>query len=253
MRTPRSALDWLTARPIAHRGLHGAPTGLVENSTAAAEAAIAAGYAIECDVQRTADDAVVVFHDFDLDRLTLAHGRLSDRTLGDLDGVAYRGAAGRIPALSAFLATIAGRVPLIVEIKSAFDGDMRLADRTAAIVAAYPGPIALKSFDMAVLVRLRAARVACPIGLVAQAKYEKGEWSTFTAQQRIDLATLRDFARAAPDFLSWHVNDLPHAVPTLCRDELRLPVMTWTVRTPEQREVAARFADQMIFEGFAPQ
>ena len=65
-----SAPEWLVARPIAHRGLHDPAAGLIENTLAAADAAIAGGYAIECDVQDTADGEAVVFHDFTLDRLT---------------------------------------------------------------------------------------------------------------------------------------------------------------------------------------
>ncbi|MGE5389162.1 MAG: glycerophosphodiester phosphodiesterase family protein, partial [Hyphomicrobiales bacterium] len=72
------APDWLTARPIAHRGLHDALNGVVENSIAAARAAIAASYGVECDVQRTKDGDLVVFHDDTLERLTSRDGRVCD-------------------------------------------------------------------------------------------------------------------------------------------------------------------------------
>src|SRR4051794_2404055 len=65
----KAALDWLTARPIAHRGLHDKAKGVIENTVSAALAAVDAGYAIECDVQLTGDGEAVVFHDFTLDRL----------------------------------------------------------------------------------------------------------------------------------------------------------------------------------------
>ncbi len=63
-------LDWLTARPIAHRGYHDRAQRRIENTLPAAEAAIAHNFAIECDLQATADGRVVVFHDDVLDRLT---------------------------------------------------------------------------------------------------------------------------------------------------------------------------------------
>jgi len=128
-----SAPDWLVARPIAHRGLHDAGAGLIENTLAAADAAIAAGFAIECDVQDTADGEAVVFHDFTLDRLTSQKGPVRERKAADLAGTAIRGAAEGIPTLAAFLGRIAGATPLVVEIKSRFDNDPRLTHRT-------PGP-----------------------------------------------------------------------------------------------------------------
>ena len=64
-----SAPDWLTRIPIAHRGLHNASHGIVENTISAAQAAISKGYSIECDVQVSAEGVVMVFHDDTLDRL----------------------------------------------------------------------------------------------------------------------------------------------------------------------------------------
>jgi glycerophosphoryl diester phosphodiesterase len=88
-RTP-NAPDWLTARPIAHRGLHSKQSGLVENTPAAAMAAIAKNYAIECDIQFTKDGEAVVFHDFTLDRLMRAEGRVDDFSARELAHFAYK-------------------------------------------------------------------------------------------------------------------------------------------------------------------
>jgi glycerophosphoryl diester phosphodiesterase len=71
-----NAPAWLTERPIAHRGLHDAASGVIENTLQAAEAAIAGGFAIECDLQISADGELFVFHDDTLDRLTDARGAL---------------------------------------------------------------------------------------------------------------------------------------------------------------------------------
>lgn len=241
---------WLTARPIAHRGLHSRAKGLVENTPAAAAAAVAQRYAIECDIQRSRDGEAMVFHDFTLDRLTRAKGRVADFTAAELGAFAFMDCADKIAALPAFLAMIAGRTPLIIEIKSRFDGDMRLADRAAEITARYEGPAALKSFDPAILAHLRAAGPSSPLGLVAKACYEAAEWPELSSEARKRLADLSDYPRTQPDFLSWSVRDLPHAVPQLCRSGVGMPVMTWTVRTPADRALAATFADQIIFEGF---
>ncbi|HEX3496313.1 MAG TPA: glycerophosphodiester phosphodiesterase family protein [Methylocella sp.] len=248
-----NAPDWLTARPIAHRGLHSKQSGLVENTPAAAAAAIAKKYAIECDIQRTKDGEAVVFHDFTLDRLMRAEGRVDSFRADDLGQLSYKDCDQKIVSLADFLIRISGRTPVIVEIKSRYDGDMSLADRAMAAVAAYAGPACLKSFDPAVLVHLRSAGAACPLGLVAQARYESGEeWAGLPQDRRASFADLRDFPRARPDFLSWNQSDLPHAVPTLCREGIGMPVMTWTVRSREALVRGRLWADQIIFEGFEP-
>ena len=259
-RPTRGAINvpgWLTARPIAHRGLHDESRGIVENTRAAAKAAIAGRYAIECDIQRARDGEPVVFHDFTLERLTHAKGRVEDYSTDELAAVTFRGCDETIPRLSDFLDEIAGSAPLIIEIKSRYDGDERLAARALAILAGYDGPAAVKSFDPAVLAFIRAqGRCAQvfdrPLGLVAQARYTPREWPELTPKRRIELATLSDYSAVRPDFLSWRVGDLPHATPELCRSGIGMPVMSWTVRSEGDRARAAIWADQMVFEGFKP-
>lgn len=255
---PRALLrpDWLTARPIAHRGFHRKDQGVIENTPTAARDAIARGYAIECDVQLTKDGEAVVFHDHVLDRLTEASGPIIERAAAELAGIALRGTSDRIVPLTEFLALIAGRTPLICEIKSRFDGDMRLTDRTAASVAGYAGPVALKSFDPEIVARLRheGHRLGVadrPLGIIAEAKYEHPEYARLTPERRRDMAELLHWRDTDPDFLSYNVEDMPNAASLFPR-LLGAPVMTWTVRTPAQVETARRYADQMVFEGFIP-
>ena len=109
-----SAPAWLTARPIAHRGLHDRAKGIVENTLSAADAAIAGNFVIECDVQDTADGEAVVFHDHTLERLTDQHGPVRARTAAELTGLAIAATADRIPTLQTFLERVNGRVPLII-------------------------------------------------------------------------------------------------------------------------------------------
>ena len=247
-----SAPAWLTARPIAHRGLHDAAKGLAENSIGAAEAAIAGGFAIECDVQLSRDGEAMVFHDDSLRRLTRARGAVADRSVAELQTYALRDGGERIPTLPQLLARIASRTPLICELKSAFDGDTRLAERVAEIAGPYAGPLALKSFDPAVIAHLRARHDGvAPLGIVAEAEYRGWYWRALSAEQKRSCAAFSHYPETRPDFLSWCVDDLPHPTPFLLRTLRGLPVMTWTVRTPTQRRAAARWADQIIFEGAA--
>ncbi|HYC25162.1 MAG TPA: glycerophosphodiester phosphodiesterase family protein [Roseiarcus sp.] len=246
-----TAPRWLIERPIAHRGLHDESLEIVENTIAAARAAAEKGFAIECDVQMSADGQAVVFHDETLDRLTLATGRLKDRTAAELAKIAFRTSASTIPTLPKFLDAVAGRVAIICEIKSQFDGDLRLAERVASVVADYRGPLAIKSFDPALVAHLRTTALApsCPLGIVAQATYEPREWPSLTPKQRADCQNFLHYYETRPDFLSFRVDDLPHATPFLLRGLVGLPIMAWTVRTVEQRRKAAHWADQIVFEG----
>nr|WP_210330822.1 MULTISPECIES: glycerophosphodiester phosphodiesterase family protein [unclassified Methylocystis] len=247
----------MTARPIAHRGLHDPSKGVIENSISAARAAIAAGFGVECDVQLTADGELVVFHDETLERLTESAGPVAMRSADELSRLRLRGANDAIPRFSEFLAEIGGRTPIIVEIKSAFDGDTTPAQRTAQALARYSGPVAVESFDPDQIAFLRA-RVAAlgiahrPLGIVGEAHYEADDWSQLSTAQRVELTHFLHYRRTLPDFLSWRVRDLPHAIPLLLRDALKIPVTTWTVRSPEMAARAREWTDQIVFEGFAP-
>lgn len=247
-----NAPAWLTAAPIAHRGLHDRATGVIENSASAASAAIARGFAIECDVQRTADDRAMVFHDFDLGRLTAETGRVDARTAADLARIPLKDSTDTIPTLPAFLALLAGRVPLVLEIKSRFDGDLRLTKQVCATLESYAGPVAIKSFDPAIVAAVRTLAPQRPRGIVAQLDYAHHEYDAVDAKGKFALANLLHFTQTQPDFLSWKVRDLPCGVAHLWRQGLKRPVMSWTVRTPEDRALAAAHADQMVFEGFLP-
>ena len=251
-----NAPKWLTESAIAHRGLHDPAMGIVENTLAAAGAAIARAISIECDVQLSADGEAFVFHDATLDRLTHASGALSALSAHEIGQVAFKDCSDRIPKLSELLDRIGGRVPLICEIKSAFDGDMRLAHRVAQLATGYSGRLALKSFDPAIIAHLRASPTPpgprdapCPLGIVAQARFEREDWRSLSGHQRSVCANFLHLAETRPDFLSWSVDDLPHPTPFLLGRLASMPVMVWTVRTHAQKQVAQRWADQIIFEG----
>jgi glycerophosphoryl diester phosphodiesterase len=253
---PVNAPSWLIERPIAHRGLHDSANGVIENTLRAAEAAIAGGFAIECDIQLSADEEAVVFHDETLDRLTDATGPLSALCAGEIAKVRIRESGEPPPTFAAFLDRVAGRTPIICELKSSFNGDWRIADRAAALAASYDGALAFKSFDhdLAAYLRLRRPHMRrpsgpCPIGLLAQASYEDPDWAFLTPEQKRDWTDFDHYDLARPDFLSWNVDDLPHKIPFLVKQLIDAPIMVWTVHTAEQREAAHKWADQIVFDG----
>ena len=240
--------DWLTARPIAHRGLHDAAAGVVENTASAFRAAIDGHYAIECDLQLSADGEAMVHHDFALGRLTEGLDRLDAMPAAALKRIAFKATADRMQTLGELCDLVADRVTLVLELKSRFDGDHQLAARTAAVLAGYSGRVVVMSFDPGPIAALRHLAPTLPRGLVAQRR----DPYTSSDASLPALSYARQTILARPQFLAYRLKDLSSALPLFARHALRMPLLTWTVRTSEDRARASRFADQMIFEGFRP-
>jgi glycerophosphoryl diester phosphodiesterase len=246
------APDWLTARPVAHRGLHDIARGIVENMPAAAQAAVAGNFAIECDIQLTADGEAMVHHDDALGRLTEGSGALLGKTAAELKAVRFKNTDERMMTLGDLCAMVAGRVPLVIEVKSHFDGDRKLVKRMAEVLTAYSGPAVGMSFDPDQVLALREIMPQLPRGIVAERDYTETDWPEASTEQRRGMTHLRHAFRTRPHFVAYWVNELPSMAPWIARNVFGLPLLSWTVRTPEQRARAARYADQMIFEGFLP-
>jgi glycerophosphoryl diester phosphodiesterase len=245
------ALHWLTDRPVAHRGLHDAASGVVENTPSAFAAAVAAGYAIECDLQISADGEAMVHHDEALGRLTDGSGRLDAMTAAKLKSVPFKGTADRMLGLGDLCDLVAGRITLVIEIKSRFDGDGRVVARAAAALSTYAGPAALMSFDPAQIAMLRRIAPRLPRGLVAESAHRRKGDNVFAGAARA-ASYIRDVLAARPQFIAYSVRDLPAPFPLAARALFGLPLLTWTVRGDDDRRRAARWADQIIFEGFRP-
>ena len=249
---PPTKLDWLTARPIAHRGLHDAAREIIENTAAAVLAAIEGGYGIEVDLQISVDGEAMVHHDDVLGRLTDGAGRLDRFSAAELKRIAFRGSAERMMTLGDLCDLVDGRATMLLELKSLFDGDGRLPARVAALLSGYSGPVAPMSFDPFHLKLLRQKAPHLPRGIVA-AKYRPHPyWDLMPAWLRYGMASLLPALTARPHFVAYAAGDLPAFAPLFARHILCLPLLTWVVRTdPELRRVA-RWTDQVIFEGFRP-
>jgi glycerophosphoryl diester phosphodiesterase len=247
MRAP----SWLTARPVAHRGLHDISRGIVENMPGAVNAAIAGNFAIEVDIQLTADGEAMVHHDDALGRLNEGSGALLTKTAAELKAVKFKNTTEHMMSLADLCSLVAGRVPLVIEVKSHFDGDRKLVARMAEVLSSYSGPAVGMSFDPDQVLALRELAPNLPRGIVAERTYDD-DWDELTREQRDGMLYLRHGFRTQPHFVAFWVNELPAPAPWIARNIFGCPLLTWTVRTPEQRERAARYADQMIFEGFVP-
>ena len=249
-RPPNPKLDWLTARPIAHRGLHDKASGIEENSLEAFAAAITHGYAIECDLQLSADGEAMVFHDDTLDRLTAETGPVITRTADELQQIAYSNGRGAIPTLARLLDLADGDAGLVIELKSHWDGDMRLAARTVDLLTTYGGPACLMSFDPAPIAWLADNAPGILRGVVADGATDP-EHDALPLPLRLSMREFRHAHATRPDFLSlWH-----QWLPCPLSREARLaglPVITWTIRNNQQASDALRWCDQITFEGYLP-
>ena len=237
--TARRAPEWLTGWEYAHRGLHHA--GVPENSLAAAEGAIAAGLGIECDIQLSADNVPMVFHDWELSRLTGADGMVASRSADALEALTLFGTDQHPVRLAHFLELVAGRAPLLIEIKSMPGYNVaRSCEAVAGVLAGYPGEVAVMSFDPRMGGWFFKHAPAFTRGLVGTDTLDHGFLNAWRAPGALE--------QAQPDFLALDIRDLPNAIADLWRAD-RKPLLSWTIRSPHLRQRALAHVDALIAEG----
>ena len=235
----RAVPDWLTRHTFAHRGLHS--FGIPENSRAAMEAALAGGFAIECDVQMSGDHVPLVFHDWELDRLTSERGKVAAKPVDELCQLTLGETDQTIWTLSELLELVDGRVPILIEVKSLPHFAIREACTSIAkVIANYFGPLAVMSFDPRMGEWFAKHAPQHTRGLVCTDTLDHG-WKHAWRQPHA-------LERAQPDFLACDIRDLPNTVCSLWREAER-PLLTWTVRTGDLREKALGITDALIAEG----
>ncbi len=248
----RLPADFLSA-PIAHRGYHDKADGRVENSLSAFTAAIDAGYGIELDLQLSRDSVAMVFHDDQLDRLTEESGRVRDRDAQDLTKITLSGGSDHIPTLATVLNHVAGRVPLLIELKDQHgamgDTDNALEHATAKALKDYEGAVALMSFNPNMVANVATLCPDLPRGIVSSA-WRKIDGSNVPATTRARLAGIPDFDRVGASFISHDVTNLDNPRVEELK-ELGTPILCWTVRNPEQEITARKIADNITFEEYA--
>ncbi|QFT57968.1 Glycerophosphoryl diester phosphodiesterase [Sulfitobacter sp. THAF37] len=239
--------------PLAHRGLHDVNADRPENSRAAFRAAIDAGYGIELDVQLTADNAAMVFHDYALERLTNGTGPVRLRSAEDLAGTRLKGGQEGIPPLADVLDLVAGRVPLLIELKDQ-DGGMGpdigpLEAAVASALEGYEGPVAVMSFNPHSVARMADLLPEVPRGIVTSA-YRYEDWPLPRATCDA-LREVPDFDRVDAAFISHELDDL--ARPRVA--EIKAGgafICCWTIRDVGQEMQARKVADNITFEGYMP-
>lgn len=239
--------------PVAHRALHDRAQRRPENSPGAVRAAVAAGYAIEIDVQLSADGQAMVFHDETLDRLTGQTGLLSQRSAADLGRIPLRDCDDGIPTLGQVLDLVGGRVPLLIEIKDQ-TGRMgadtgALEEATARALATYDGPVAVMSFNphsVAAMARL-APRIARGITTSA---YDPADWDPLPPEVCERLRDIPDYDDVGASFVSHEWRDLSRRRVAGLK-AAGAAVLCWTIRSASDEATARRLADNVTFEGYA--
>lgn len=245
---PQAFLDL----PIAHRAYHNCAERRPENSRAAFQAAITAGYGIECDVQLSADGQAVVFHDYTLNRLTKHQGRIRDLTVQELAAVPQNHTDETIPTLAEMLDLTQGCVPLLVEIKDQ-DGQMgpdvgRLEQAVANDLRGYDGPVAVMSFNPHSIEAFGRFAPDIPRGLTTSA-YDPEVWGILPSTVCDRLRDIPDYGAVGASFISHEAGDLSRArVAELKRQNV--PILTWTIRSAEAEATARKIADNITFEDY---
>lgn len=240
--------------PLAHRALHDKDQNRPENSMVAVQAAIDAGYGIEIDVQLSSDNMPVVFHDYDLKRLTGGHGAVNRRQAKELQSIPLTGGDGAgMPSLPEVLARVSGQVPLLIEIKDqdgALGADVGVLEAgVAAAINDYAGLVAVMSFNPHSVAAMQTLAPQIPRGLVSE-DFRKGDWRVDSAHAQ-DLTQIKDYERVGASFISHDWQDLQN--PRVA--ELRATgarILTWTIRSAKEESIARAVAENITFEGYLP-
>ncbi len=230
---------WLTRQAYAHRGLHDA--AIPENSLAAFAAAIERGLGIECDIRVSADRRAMVFHDAELERLTGQSGKTAEKTVGELTAITLQGSDERIATLRDTLAMVAGKVPLLLELKTARGEDVHgLCRAVRRDLEGYTGEVAVMSFDPRVGHWFRQRMPNLPRGLVVT---EENARTLPGAIKRVLSAR-----HARPHFLAYDIRDLPSSFARK-QAEKGAALLTWTVRNGQHVQTAIACGAVPILEG----
>ncbi len=242
--------------PLAHRALHDLAAGRPENSLSAIRAAIRAGYGIEIDLQPSADDVAMVFHDYQLERLTGEKGAIRLRDAADLAAIPLAGSThgDTIPTLSQVLEVVAGQVPLLIELKDqdgAFGADVGALGRaTAAALRGYKGPVAVMGFNPHSVADFAAHAPHIAVGLTT-GEFLRRNWQLVPQARLKELAAIPDYDRIGASFISHRGTALGMARVGALKAH-GAAILCWTIRSPEAEAEAREIADNVTFEGYLP-
>lgn len=235
-------LNW----DYAHRGFHDNAGPAPENSLLAIQLAVEKGYGIEFDIRLSKDGQLVVFHDETLKRTSGIDQNIEELTYEDLLAYSLFNSQERIPLLSQVLSEVAGRVPLIVELKSEGMEVADLCRRTIAELDVYEGLFMVESFNPLVVAYFRKNRPT----------YIRGQLSGNLGDRKgiiyIAVRYLLSNVLARPDFVAYDHLYQNNLSLQLLKSVFGIPLVSYTVKSSEEYEKNKSMFDLQIFEGFDP-
>lgn len=235
----------------AHRGLHDNTSEAPENSMAAFQKAVDAGFGIELDVQLSLDKVPVVFHDFSLARACGAKGKVADYTYEELQQFTLFESEQRIPKFSDFLELIDGRVPLIIEYKIP-GTNTEVCPVADKLLQDYKGTYCIESFNPLGLLWYRQNRKEIMRGQLSDNFLKSGE-KEFSPLLYFALHHMLFNFLTKPDFIAYNHNCYKDLSRRLCRYLYRCPAVAWTIKSGEELTNRRKDFDLFIFDSFLPE
>lgn len=237
-------MEWIKSTPIAHRGLHDEFSP--ENSLAAFNKAIEAGYAIELDVHLSSDGVLMVFHDYTLGRMTGCKGDIRKLHSAFTNSLTLLESEEHIPTFSEVLSLVEGKVPLLIEIKN----EGKVGDLESTLFAAlkeYRGDVAVQSFNPFSIAWFAKNAVEIPRGQLSGGF----EDTTLAWYKKFLLSNLLLNGVSKPHFIAYESQKIPNLATGLARLK-KIPLLAWTLRDEEEQQRVEKHVDNVIFEGFKP-
>lgn len=236
--------NFLTSKIIAHRGYHDISLNIPENSLAAFNRAIRFGYPIELDVHLLKDGNVAVFHDYDLKRVCGVNRLIETCDVSEIKKYHLFNTKEQIPLLKDVLLLVAGKVPLLIEIKAGLTVG-NLEKTVAKLLDEYEGNFAIQSFSIKSLWWFKKRRSNYVRGLISGIFLDKkasnlSSWIEKTIVSGLLLRT---------DFIAYDVNALPSKYISNLRKQK--PVIGWTVRNKKTYNKAVKYCDGLIGENMS--
>lgn len=235
--------EWLINTKYAHRGLHGADTGIVENSPSAFQEAIIKNMGFELDVLLSKDGKAIVFHDEKLDRLTAHKGSIINYTGNELEKIHFLESSDTIPSLKKVLTDTKGKASILIEIKGDQGLYTKIAEAVWTDIKDYDGPIAIMSFYPEIVEHFKKRHPNVIRGLVATS-LDDGDLPEEYFMEDHQIKTIKNLD---VNFIAYDIRVLPNSVTEYCRSN-KIPVLTWTVRSEDDKDFALNHADSIIFE-----
>lgn len=235
--------QWIIDSYFAHRGLHN--SDYPENTIAAFNNAVSMGFDIECDIQLTKDNKIVVFHDKNLKRLTGIDGLTEEYTYDELQQFNILNSNEKIPLLTDVLKIVGSNTRMLIEFKPT-KRHQEIVQLFLNLMEQYSNTYAVHSFDPRVIYDFKKLAPRVIRGFISE-KFTFKEYGLTGVFSKYLLFN----HRIKPDFINYGIKDLPWVK----LDRLKkkgMIILSYTARTQEELDFVRFRYDNAVFEGFLP-